>query len=150
MNLSALDLNLLLVFEALLLERGVSAAARRLGLGQPGTSAALGRLRAILGDELFVRSGGEMRPTAKALELAPGIVAALSGLRHTFEAGIDFEPGAASRGFALGSTDYTSLVLLPPLVAHLRRRAPGVDLHVIGYEKGTVAEMLDRGRWTWP
>lgn len=145
MNLSALDLNLLLVFEALMEERGVSAAARRLGIGQPGTSAALGRLRALLGDELFVRAAGEMRPTAKALELAPGIAAALAQLRRTFAAGLGFEPATATRSFALGSTDYTSLVLLPPLVAALRRDAPGVDLHVIGYEKGSVPEMLDRG-----
>lgn len=145
MNLSSLDLNLLLVFEALLEERSVTVAARRLGVGQPGTSAALGRLRELVGDELFVRAGGEMRPTAKSLELAPGIVAALARLRQTFETDLDFDPGAATRSFALGSTDYTTLVLLPPLAAHLRQCAPGVDLHVIGYEKGTVPEMLDRG-----
>jgi len=145
MNLASIDLNLLLAFEALFEERAVTAAARRIGLGQPGMSAALGRLRAVIGDELFVRAAGEMRPTAKALEIAPGITAALAQLRRTLETGIGFDPATATRSFTLGSTDYTALVLLPELVAYVRQHAPGVDLRIVGYEKGTVPEMLDRG-----
>ncbi len=145
MELSSIDLNLLVAFEALFEERSVTAAARRIGLGQPGMSSALRRLRVLMQDELFVRVAGEMRPTAKTLEIAPGIVAALAQLRSTFEAGIGFDPHTATRSFAIGSTDYTALVLLPDLVARLRPDAPGVDLRVIGYEKGTVSEMLDRG-----
>jgi len=145
MNLASIDLNLLLAFEALFEERGVTAAARRIGLGQPGMSAALGRLRGLIGDELFVRAAGEMRPTAKALEIAPGITAALAQLRRTLETGIGFDPATATRSFTLGSTDYTALVLLPDLMAYIRQHAPGVDLQVVGYEKGTVPDMLDRG-----
>jgi len=135
----------LLTFEALFEERGVTAAARRIGFGQPGMSAALGRLRGLIGDELFVRAAGEMRPTAKALEIAPGITAALAQLRRTLETGIGFDPATATRSFTLGSTDYTALVLLPDLMAHIRQHAPGVDLQVVGYEKGAVPDMLDRG-----
>lgn len=145
MNLASIDLNLLLAFEALFEERSVTAAARRIGLGQPGMSAALSRLRDLMQDELFVRAAGEMRPTAKAFEIAPGIMAALAQIRRTLDAGIGFDPATAARSFAIGSTDYTALVLLPDLVAHVRRHAPGVDLRVVGYEKGTVPEMLDRG-----
>lgn len=145
MNLASVDLNLLLAFEALFEERGVTAAARRIGLGQPGMSAALRRLRALIGDELFVRAAGEMRPTAKALEIAPGITAALAQLRRTLETSIGFDPATAARNFTLGSTDYTALVLLPDLMAHIRQYAPGVNLQVVGYEKGTVPDILDRG-----
>lgn len=145
MNLASIDLNLLLAFEALLEEQGVTAAARRIGMGQPGMSAALGRLRALLQDELFVRAAGGMRPTAKALRLAPGIIGALSQLRRTLDAGIGFDPATASRSFAIGGTDYTALVLLPRLVAHVRRHAPGLDLRAVGYEKDAVPDMLDRG-----
>lgn len=145
MTHAAVDLNLLHAFEAMYEERSVTLAARRLGLGQPATSAALGRLRALFHDELFVRAGGAMRPTHKADEIAPGLLGALAQIRATLEAGVGFDPAVATRAFAVGGTDYTALVLLPPLVAHIRRAAPGVDLRAIGYEKGTVAEMLDRG-----
>lgn len=116
-----------------------------MGLGQPATSAALGRLRALFHDELFVRAGGAMRPTQKAVEIAPGLLGALAQIRATLDAGVGFDPATAKRAFAVGGTDYTALVLLPPLVAHVRRAAPGLDLRAIGYEKGAVAEMLDRG-----
>lgn len=81
MNLSRIDLNLLLAFEALMQARSVSRAANTLGLRQPAMSAALARLRRLFGDELFVRTGGEMRPSPKALRLAPGILEALRHLR---------------------------------------------------------------------
>jgi len=145
MELSRFDLNLLVAFQALFEERSVSAAARRIGVGQSGMSAALGRLRTLLSDELFVRASGEMRPTAKALELAPTLTAALAQIRRALEAGVEFDPATATRCFTIGSTDYTSVVLLPPLLIHTRSTAPGVDLRLIGYEKGTVSEMLDRG-----
>ncbi len=93
MQLTALDLNLLLVFEALFEERSVTAAAARLGLGQPGMSAALGRLRKRIGDQLFIRVRGEMRPTPKATELAPGLLAALGQLRRTLEFRSRLRPG---------------------------------------------------------
>lgn len=145
MNLAAIDLNLLLAFEALFEERSVTQAARRIGLGQPGMSAALGRLRHLLRDHLFVRAMGEMRPTAKAQEIAPAITAALAQLRRALETGIGFDPATTIRSFAIGSTDYTALVLLPDLLSHAGRHAPGIDLQVVGYEKGDVPEMLDRG-----
>lgn len=145
MELSRFDLNLLVAFEALFEDRSVSAAARRIGVGQSGMSAALSRLRTLLSDELFVRASGEMRPTAKALELAPALTAALTQIRRALEAGVAFDPATATRSFAIGSTDFTASVFLPSLLTQVRVKAPGIDLRVIGYEKGTVAEMLDRG-----
>jgi DNA-binding transcriptional LysR family regulator len=144
MDLRRLDLNLLLVFEAVALERSVSKAAARLGLGQPAVSAALGRLRAALDDDLFVRVGGAMTPTPRAERLTGGVTAALDELRTSFTEGT-FEPARSTDTFTVASTDYTSLVLLPALVAAMRQKAPRAHLCVVGYEKDEVARLTDLG-----
>lgn len=145
MNLANIDLNLLTAFEALAAERHVTRAARRLGISQPAMSDALRRLRKLFGDELFVRAAGAMQPTPRALALANALTPVLAQLRHTMGDEVAFSPGATFKAFTLASTDYTSLVLLPPLVARLRVAAPGIDLQVVGYEKGALGPMLDRG-----
>lgn len=96
-DLSAIDLNLLVAFEALFEERSVTAAATRLYLGQPAMSAALGRLRILFQDELFIRIGRQMQPTAKALEVAQGIKAALQQIRQTLETSQIFDSTIAIR-----------------------------------------------------
>jgi DNA-binding transcriptional LysR family regulator len=145
MRLAGFDMNLLLVLEALAREGSVTGAARRLGLGQSATSAALARLRAAFGDELFIRTPEGMRPTPRAAELLPGVSAILAEARRTLEAGATFVPREASRRFVLASSDYTSAVLLPRLVAFLSAEAPGVELRVIGYDKDDVPTLLARG-----
>lgn len=145
MNLARIDLNLLLAFEAMMQVRSVSRAAAMLGLRQPAMSAALGRLRALLGDELFVRTGGEMRPSPKALRLAPGILDALRHLRAALGQEVAFDPAIATDAFTLALTDYGAAVLLPGLARLLAERAPGIDLRVIGYEKDDVGTIVDRG-----
>jgi DNA-binding transcriptional LysR family regulator len=144
MDLRRLDLNLLLVFEAVALEKSVSKAAARLGLGQPAVSAALGRLRAALDDDLFVRMGGAMTPTPRAERLTGGVTAALDELRASFAAET-FDPARSTDTFTVASTDYTSLVLLPALVAAMRQKAPHAHLCVVGYEKDEVARLTDLG-----
>jgi DNA-binding transcriptional LysR family regulator len=146
MRQPGLDLNLLLVFEALLRERSVSRAARSLRQAQSSLSSALARLRAQLGDELFVRGGGAMQPTAFALSLAPGVVQALGQLRATLERTRRFVPEAARATFTLASTDYTSFVLLPRIVAAVTQAAPGVSLRVVEYHKDDVARSLASGQ----
>lgn len=145
MDISRFDLNLLLAFEALNEARSVSGAAQRLGVRQPTVSAALARMRAQLGDELFVRAAGAMQPTPKALRIAPGVAAALAQLRATLSEAAPFEPQAARRRFTLASTDYATLVLLPRIVEALGREAPSVDLRVFGYDKDDVPGLIDRG-----
>lgn len=144
-DLTAIDLNLLVAFEALLEERSVTVAAQRLHLGQPAMSAALGRLRTVFEDELFIRIGKEMQPTAKALAIAPGIVAALQQIRHALEASQVFEPESSQRSFAIGSSDYTSYVALPKLLERCSNIAPGLNFRVIGFEKDSVSELLEQG-----
>ena len=81
-NFAALDLNLLRVFDAMMLEGSTVAAGERIGLSQPAVSSALGRLRHVTGDALFVRDGNRMVPTARALELGGPVRAALAGLEE--------------------------------------------------------------------
>ena len=82
MNLSSVDLNLLVAFDALVAERSVTRAAKRLGLSQPAASNALRRLRDLLDDPVLVRAGSSMVPTERALELAPAVPDALSTARR--------------------------------------------------------------------
>lgn len=144
-DLSAIDLNLLVAFEALLEERSVTLAAQKLHLGQPAMSAALGRLRILFEDELFIRMGREMQPTSKAIEIASGILAALHQIRQTLEASQVFDPSASSRRFAIGSPDYTSFVIMPSLLKFCSQNAPQLNFRLIGYEKDSVGELLEQG-----
>ncbi|MBH8551258.1 LysR family transcriptional regulator [Nostocaceae cyanobacterium CENA357] len=143
-DLSSVDLNLLVAFEVLFEERSVTVAAQRLYLGQPAMSAALGRLRLLFQDELFIRMGREMQPTARAIEIAPGIVIALQQIRQTLETSQTFDPTTSKRTFAIGSSDYTSYVVVPKLLEVCRQTAPGIDFRLIGFEKDCVGELLEQ------
>lgn len=143
-DLSRFDLNLLLLFEAMMEERSVSGAATRLRLGQPATSAALSRLRETLGDDLFVRAGGSMQPTAKALELSAPFAAALAEVRAALNRSGVFDPSQSDAVFSVAHTDYTALVLLPLHLSAMRASAPGATLRIAGYEKPDVFNALDR------
>src|SRR3712207_5381300 len=94
-NLSRLDLNLLVAFDALLAEGSVTRAAERVGVGQPSMSHALARLRKLLGDELFVRAPDGVRPTPRALALAEPIRGALCAIQATLVEGQGFDPARA-------------------------------------------------------
>jgi len=146
MNLAAIDLNLLVAFEALIEERHVTRAAGRIGLAQPSMSSALRRLRALSGDELFLRTAAGMQPTEKALALARPIGAALAQIRETLAPQQGFAAATASRRFTIAVTDYGDLVVVPALIALLRRDAPGIDLAVrpITEARDAVAR-LERG-----
>lgn len=143
-DLSAIDLNLLVAFEALFEERSVTAAAQRLYLGQPAMSAALGRLRTLFQDELFIRIGRQMQPTAKALAIAPSISSALVQIRQTLESSQKFDPASAKTTFTIGSSDYTSYVVMPKFVEVCRQIAPGINFRLIGFDKSCVGELLEQ------
>ena len=120
MNITGLDLNLLIAFEALLDERHVGRAARRVGLSQPAFSNALSRLRARLDDPLFMRTSHGMLPTPRAEQLGGPIRSALSLLRHTLEAPPTFDPATSARRFRVGLSDDVELRLVS-LFAHSMR-----------------------------
>ncbi len=128
-DLAGIDLNLLLVLDALLEERHVTRAAKRLGLTQPACSHALGRLRVALGDPLLVRGPrGSMMPTTRAETLAPGLREALRGLAGALRGSAPWRPKDARRSFRIACGDYAELVLFAPLVRRLAKVAPGIGV----------------------
>ncbi|MGZ3275325.1 MAG: LysR family transcriptional regulator [Caulobacteraceae bacterium] len=143
-HFNQLDLNLLRVFDALLDERNVTRAGARLGLSQSAVSHALGRLRHLLGDELFVRRSSGMDPTPRALEIGPALHTALLQMQ-TALAPAGFDPAATERRFSISAGPYGCAVLIPQVVKLLGQHAPGATLQVTPYGAGTV-EALDTGR----
>lgn len=133
MNVYDLDLNLLWVFEAILEEGTVTAAAKRLGRTQPAVSNALARLRESVGDPLFVRVGRAMQPTPRAEALAPLVLAALEQVKR-IASPPGFDPATQAHTFRICAPDYATMTVLPPLCAEVRRLAPAVDLRFIAAE----------------
>src|SRR3979411_2519632 len=126
-KLGAIDLNLLVVFDAIMRDRSVTRAGQRLGLSQPAMSHALTRLRHMLKDELFVRSPIGMMPTPRAEELATPIRIALDGLQQSLEP-VQFEPSKATATFRIAVDNYSAIVLVAPIAAHIAKIGPGVTL----------------------
>jgi DNA-binding transcriptional LysR family regulator len=144
-NLAAIDLNLLVVFEALLIERNVSRAARRLGLAQPSISNALNRLRVLLADDVFIRTPQEMRPTARALELAEPIISALQQVRSALTPPVEFDPSTSTQKFTVAAADNADFALA--LVGKsLSEAAPHAVFNVISLAgSATAYSVLDEG-----
>jgi len=125
------DLNLLVYLDLLIKHGSVTQVARELDVSQPGVSAALRRLRAVLQDPLLVRSGGRMVPTAKALAVHAQTGALVDVWRRLGEGGPGFDPSRTTRSFAVLASDYIQFLLLPALAAALALRAPRATLRVI-------------------
>jgi LysR family transcriptional activator of mexEF-oprN operon len=137
------DLNLLVVFAALMRERSVTRAAAALHMSQGAASMALGRLRRLFDDELFTRVRGGVEPTPRAVDLARRIEPAL-GVIHRAVTDREFRPATARRTFVLGMSDDLEAALLPGLLA-ATRDLPGIRLAVRQANRNTVSGMLDRG-----
>ncbi len=140
-----IDLNLLVVFHALMQEQSVSRAAARLYLGPSAVSMSLRRLRELFGDALFIRSGAGMVPSARAGELAPAIAQLLEGAhRLVYRSGV-FNPNEAAHVFRLGASETCEVSVVSLLLAELRRLAPLASLVVRSIDAVRVVEMLDSG-----
>ena len=146
MELARLDLNLLLVFHHLLREKRVSAVATALGMSQPAVSSALGRLRASLGDELFLRTQRGMEPTPYALQLAEPVAMALDGLQQALNVRASFDPATSRRCFTLAMTDVGEMYFLPVLMAVFAREAPAVTLQVVSVTQSSLKDDMASGR----
>lgn len=138
-----LDLNLLQLLDALLSDRSVTAAARRLNLSQPATSSALARLREYFGDELLQQTGRTMVPTAHALSLQPLVREVLGNVERLIATSPGFEPATSDRTFRLVGSDYIFTTLLAPLLASLQAEAPGVRFEAMPLEP-SIAQRLER------
>jgi DNA-binding transcriptional LysR family regulator len=142
-KLSAIDLNLLVVFDAIMRDKSVTRAGQRLGLSQPAMSHALTRLRHMLKDELFVRSPQGMMPTPRAEQLATPIRIALEGLQQSLEP-TQFEPAKATVTFRIAVDNYAAIVLVAPIAEYVARTAPGVTLDFRPSGTLNLPELLDR------
>lgn len=128
MRLKGLDLNLLMVLDALLVERSVSLAATSLKLGQPGVSAALSRLREHFDDELLVPLNRQMVPTAFAAILQPQVRALLQRVEAIMYVQPEFEPRKARRDFVILCANYVVDTYMPQVIRKLADEAPDVSL----------------------
>ncbi|MDK1376824.1 MULTISPECIES: LysR family transcriptional regulator [unclassified Sinorhizobium] len=143
MNLRGIDLNLLVVLEALLREKNVSRAGEIVGLSQSATSAALGRLRDIFHDPLLVRVGRQLALTQNAENLIEPLRDALSKIRQTLMQQGGFDPLTDKRTFTISASDYAVLVLLGPLVKRLEAEAPNVTIHLLPRSRETEKMLVE-------
>lgn len=141
-----MDLNLLRVFQAVSDERSLTLAGQRLHLSQPSVSYALGRLRLIFGDPLFIRTREGMQPTPAALELAKPIGHALRSVQDALRYAEGFDPARSSRVFRVSMTDLAEMVFLPAICEQLRVQAPQVRLQVKPVAAEQIAESLRTGQ----
>lgn len=144
-SIAALDLNLLVVFDAILKERNITLAGQRIGLSQPAMSSALGRLRKTFNDPLFVRTGNGMQPTPYAQLLAPPLQHAYELIAGSLQIGADFEPTASTRTFSFYMTDIGEAVFLPRLLGALAVRAPRVKVQVLRIPERGAHEAMAAG-----
>ena len=141
-----LDLNLLKTFNAVYAEKHVGRAALRLGITQPSVSHALGRLRLLFHDALFVRTGGGVEPTPRAQRLAASIDSALSILQAVLDEGAQFSPSTSRRTFRLYMSDFAETAFLPTLMRELDERAPGVVIETLHIDESQFNVAIESGR----
>jgi len=141
-ELAGLDLNALVVLDALLDERHVTRAASRLGRTQSAVSHALAKLREAFGDPLLVRSASGLVLTARAEAIAPALRRALDGVKQAIRGEPRFDATTARRTFRIATVDYAELILLPRLAARLAIDAPGIDLWVVPVPDGDLGPAL--------
>ncbi len=143
MNLAGIDLNQLRVLDALLSERSVSRAARRLGVTQAAASNALRRLRETVGDPLLVRAGRRMVLTPRAEALVGPAAEVMRAAARVLAPEAGFDPAGASTTFRLATSDHVDVVLLSRVESQLAREAPGIDVHLLPFGPRAYDDLRD-------
>ena len=144
MRFKGLDLNLLVAFDALMVDRSVSRAAQRVNLSQPAMSNALSRLRAYFGDDLLIAHNKRMYPTPFAETLIPQVQAALATMESVVATSRHFDPATSSRTFRVMTSDYIATAVLFPMITRLASAAPGVRVELLLPSLRRI-ELLDNG-----
>ena len=145
MDIRSIDLNLLVVFDAMARLRSVNKTAEAMGLSQPATSGALARLRLVFDDALFVRAGAQMEPTPRALELAPVVHRVVQTVEAEILQQAGFAPARADRRFAILTPDIGEVAFLPGVLKRLRQEAPNVRLQAVSKPRAAAAQALESG-----
>ncbi|MGY3034157.1 LysR family nod box-dependent transcriptional activator [Bradyrhizobium sp. USDA 4354] len=144
MRFKGLDLNLLVALDALLTERNLTSAARKINLSQPAMSAAVARLRSYFHDELFGMRGRELVPTSCAEGLAAPVREALTHIELSIIARDVFDPARSSRRFRIGLSDFMTVVFFRNVVERVAREAPAVSFELVALTD-EHDELLRRG-----
>jgi DNA-binding transcriptional LysR family regulator len=145
MDISDLDLNLLVAFEAILATRSVTAAAARLDISQPTMSYSLAKLRRVFDDPLFVRTSTGLQPTPRALQLAEPVRRALEIVRSQVLKQTHFDPVKSTRTFTLSMSGVAGMHFLPRILQFLAREAPGVNLKTVALGRHELEDAMADG-----
>jgi DNA-binding transcriptional LysR family regulator len=145
MDLSRVDLNLLVYLDTLLREKSVTKAANHLGITQPAMSNGLRRLRDMFGDPILVRTSEGMSATDRAVELQPLVRGILAEVERVVQPGRDFSAAESQRVFRVMASDYAESTLMPRVLRHLRQEAPKVTLDVLTPSDVTFTD-VEQGR----
>jgi DNA-binding transcriptional LysR family regulator len=143
MNLRSVDLNLLVIFDALMAERNVTRAANRIAMSQPAMSNALARLREAFRDELFVRTAKGMEPTPRAIELGEAVRQILRQTERLLVSDLEFDPTSSERTFNARMSDLIGFLALPTLLRALRVEAPAVRLDIVHLSPEQTVKALE-------
>src|SRR3990167_3430386 len=144
-NIRKLDGGLLLLWRELMRQGRATAAGERLGLSQSGVSHALGRLREVFGDPLFLRRPHGLVPTRRALDLAPRIELLTSLTQEAMGGQGAFDPAASARQFHIGAADFVTSLVCAPLLSRLKAAAPGVSVAFRTLVGAAAFDALRRG-----
>jgi DNA-binding transcriptional LysR family regulator len=144
MNTARTDLNLLNVFNAIAQTGSVSAAAERLSLSQPAVSHALNRLRKLTGDRLFVRNGGGLLATPRALEMHDAAEQTILSAQRLLTPA-SFDPSFDAKPFRIASSDYSTMTLVPPLLKSVRWKAPNCAIELASVGSSTLRQLETGG-----
>jgi LysR family transcriptional activator of mexEF-oprN operon len=142
--MSALDLNLLLVFDAVMAERNFRRAAEKLGRTQPAISQAVARLRDVFGDPLFRKTPEGVDPTPRAEALWAELQAPIARIRAV-AAPTAFDPARATGAITIGLSDDLELLALATIVARLRAQAPHLRINAIEADHQSASDLLQSG-----
>jgi DNA-binding transcriptional LysR family regulator len=146
MELNQIDLNLLVIFNQLILERRVSKVAEKLGLTQPAVSNSLAKLRRLFCDELFLRTPAGMIPTAFAERLAAPVGNAFALIHGGINQQETFDPAKRKLSITIGMTDIGEIVFLPSLVKRLAQEAPGITLNTVRNTAVNLRDDMESGK----
>lgn len=145
MNFLTLDLNLLRVFDTVMIEQNLTRASTRLAMTQPAVSNALRRLRDALGDDLLIRTAHGVKPTPRAEELWPTVRRALADLEAVMASEQSFDLKTARNTFRMAMADATAALWLPSLVRSIEREAPGMTVRMVQLTTREPRPMLLHG-----
>ena len=145
-RLTNVDLNLLVVLDAVLAEQNVTRASQRLGMTQPATSHALSRLRAMFDDPLLTRTTSGMKPTPLALEMVGSIRSILDQIEMVLSSSVTFDPLVSEREFTIGLSEHAALVILPKLASHLQEISSSIRLTIEQASHREAMDMIESGK----